>query len=246
MDRTGQHILVQNMTHWIRKGPFMLHGHFAYINFPQFGSEFHPIYINMIRDPLDRLVSHYYFLRFGDDYRPGLIRKRMKDPKTRMQTFDECVQNGGLDCHPNNLWLQVPFFCGHAAYCKIPGNPAAVESAKQHFTENYLFVGLTEAFEDSVHILEKLLPQFFSGASNLLKTSDRWHLRRTKGKLPVQEATRTLFQGNPVWQAEQDFYQFVRAEFYEVRKTLLQSSSNHIDRTDRYFRFVKIRPKSAY
>ena len=33
------------------------------------------------------------------------------------QSFDECVAKAGADCDPENLWMQIPFFCGHAAEC---------------------------------------------------------------------------------------------------------------------------------
>jgi hypothetical protein len=33
------------------------------------------------------------------------------------QTFDECVLNNDVDCRADDIWMQIPFFCGHAAQC---------------------------------------------------------------------------------------------------------------------------------
>ena len=61
--------------------------------------------LGLIPDFCSRLVSYYYFLRYGDDYRKGKIRSHMGD-KT---TFDECVAKKMRDCDPKKLWQQVKY-----------------------------------------------------------------------------------------------------------------------------------------
>ena len=70
IDQDRQH-MIKNITNF-EYSPAFFHGHFAFLPFP----EPKPIYINLIRDPLDRLVSYYYFLRHGDNFRKGLARSK--------------------------------------------------------------------------------------------------------------------------------------------------------------------------
>uniref|UniRef100_A0A3B4WSR6 Heparan sulfate 2-O-sulfotransferase 1 n=1 Tax=Seriola lalandi dorsalis TaxID=1841481 RepID=A0A3B4WSR6_SERLL len=157
---------VRNVTSWREMKPGFYHGHVAYLDFSKYGVKGKPMYINVVRDPIERLVSYYYFLRFGDDYRPGLRRRKQGDKKT----FDECVSSGGSDCAPEKLWLQIPFFCGHHSECWNAGSRWALEQAKYNLVNEYLLVGVTEELEDFIMILEAALPRFFKGATELYKT----------------------------------------------------------------------------
>ena len=53
-----------------------------------------------------------------------------------------------------------------------PGNQRALEQAKRNLIDHYLLVGVTERMEQMIVLLEKLLPQFFYGASQHFCTLD--------------------------------------------------------------------------
>jgi len=213
--------LMANMTSWSVNFPAVYHGHFAYFDIPQGilrSSSTKPVWINVIRKPVDRLVSFYYFLRYGDDLRINKVRSRMGDKVT----FDECVElKHSPDCDPHKLWLQVPWFCGHARRCwNPPGNDWALHQAKRNLVEKYLVVGVTEDLESFIEIVEWLLPKFFRGAASLYKqegSKGNNHIRRTKHKDTVSEATMSVLKNTKIWRAEQDFYDFALAQFNAIK-----------------------------
>ncbi|CAD5121520.1 DgyrCDS10021 [Dimorphilus gyrociliatus] len=231
----------QNISKWVAKKPALYHGHIAYLDFSKLGEGLiKPIYINIIRDPLERLVSYYYFLRNGDDFRPHLKRRKSGNK----ESFDECAEKDGKDCDPENLWMQIPFFCGHAAECWYPGSNWALEQAKYNLVNNYLVVGLTEELNDFVAVLEAVLPRFFKGATHLYGTGRKSHLRKTFNKLPVSEETINKFQDSPIWKLENEFYQFAKYHFHFIKKrTFALLKDGHLQQQPSQFSFEKIRPR---
>ncbi|XP_066141902.1 heparin sulfate O-sulfotransferase [Euwallacea fornicatus] len=222
---------VSNVTEWDAIKPALYHGHFAYIDFNKFGAP-KPLYINILRRPLDRFISYYYFLRYGDNFRPHLVRKKAGNT----MTFDECVKKGLPECDPSAMWLQVPFFCGHAANCWKPGNKWALTEAKKNLVNNYFLVGVTEELDDFISVLEVSLPRMFKGALDHFVQSNKSHLRQTVQKdLPSGE-TVNKFKQNQVWQMENEFYEFALDNFHFTRRQTLKNRLQS-------FMYEKIRPR---
>ncbi|KAK7502530.1 hypothetical protein BaRGS_00006105, partial [Batillaria attramentaria] len=256
---------IHNITTWSEKKPAFYHGHLSFIDFNKFGVQKTPIYINVVRDPLDRLVSYYYFLRYGDDFRPYMKRRKAEVgvkvvlsfvPKTGKVgwnierivwalsvTFDECVERNGEDCDPENLWLQIPFFCGHVAECWVPGSRWALEQAKQNVLLNYLLVGVTEELGDFIAVLEATLPRFFNGATQLFNNGRKSHLRKTLKKYPPLQQTIDKIQQSTIWKMENEFYEFVLEHFHYVKQQTFDIvDGEYLEKGHRY-QYEKIRPR---
>ncbi|XP_032814886.1 heparan sulfate 2-O-sulfotransferase 1 [Petromyzon marinus] len=241
MSLQDQARFVKNVTVWKEMKPGFYHGHLAFVDFSKFGAYRKPIYVNVVRDPIERLVSYYYFLRFGDNYRPSLRRRKQGDKKT----FDECVQEKGVDCAPEKLWLQIPFFCGHSAECWTVGSRWALEQAKLNLVNEYLLVGVTEELEDFILILEAVLPRFFKGATELFKKGTKSHLRKTaEKKAPSADTVHTL-QQSEVWKLEHEFYEFALEQFSFIRAHTVREKDGELYPLAQNYFYEKIYPKQS-
>lgn len=241
MSLDDQTTFVMNITSWKEKKPSLFHGHISFIDFSKFGVKTKPIYINLIRDPLERLVSYYYFLRYGDDFRPHVARKR----KGNTDTFDECVAKHGRDCDPNIMWMQIPFFCGHAFDCWVPGNAWALQEAKRNLINNFLLVGVTEQMHDFVALLELALPRFFKGATALYEAGNKSHLRKTNNKEQPSEESVAKIRESSIWKMEQDFYEFALNQFNFMKKLSFHPNEGGeaLRPKGQQFFYEKIRPR---
>ena len=102
--------------------------HFNYINFRLYGLP-QPIYINMVRDPVERIISWFYYRRTPwsavQNYK---ISKRFRSTQFYKKRFEGCVRSGDPEClyregdnfeqTKSDHIRQSLYFCGHDAVCE--------------------------------------------------------------------------------------------------------------------------------
>lgn len=88
----------QNVT-----APLSYSKHMNFLNFEQFNLT-NPIYVNFVRDPIERVISWYYYIRQGwyqidprqeDNFRNSKFSNNIK---TLKMTFGDCVKSKEAEC----------------------------------------------------------------------------------------------------------------------------------------------------
>lgn len=208
--------------------PYLYTRHVHFLNFTRFHIE-QPVYINIIRDPINRFLSNYFFRRFGDwrGEQNHLIRTPgMKDDE-RYLDINVCILENYPECSNPRLFYIVPYFCGQHPQCREPG-VWALERAKQNVLENFLLVGILEELEDVLLLLERLLPHYFTDVLTIYKSPAFWKMGNLTGTVrkhtPTPAALQVLYRR---MRYEYDFYDFIRAQFHLMKKKIgLRSSSS--------------------
>ncbi|XP_070561377.1 uronyl 2-sulfotransferase-like [Ptychodera flava] len=193
--------------------PYIYNRHVDYVDFSRFGSE-QPMGINLIRDPLDRTVSFYYYTRFGD----AITQRSASSIKDVNQTFDECVVKEREECNTNNTFRIIPYFCGQEDICRVPSRQA-LERAMLHVVRDYVFVGVLEDFNNTLLVFENVIPQFFAGAmdayKSVLEKGDVQSFKSVSRKEP-SEVAKTIMRERLA--LEYEFYDFVKKRMEYIKK----------------------------
>mmetsp|Transcript_22624 Transcript_22624/g.33577 ORF Transcript_22624/g.33577 Transcript_22624/m.33577 type:complete len:350 (-) Transcript_22624:520-1569(-) len=130
-----------------------------------------PVYIQMVREPISRVISQFYFLTAPR--RDATYRTKMKQLQTEAGFFiekgdlDDCILNATNPERCERTNEMTSYFCGYVRECANPASPEALKMATANL-ENYAFVGILEDFQTTVAMFEKLLPRYFEGASSIV------------------------------------------------------------------------------
>jgi len=103
-------------------------------------------YITMLRDPVDRVISHYYYL---------LAKNHFKT----CTSFEDFIQ---MDLNRN---IQTQYISGNT----LPDLPKAIEHLERYFS----IVGITERFNESLYLMKKQFGWHQFDYSNRNVTSHR-------------------------------------------------------------------------
>ncbi|XP_071948825.1 uronyl 2-sulfotransferase-like [Antedon mediterranea] len=197
--------------------PVLFERHMHFLTFP---NSKRVRYINIIRDPIDRFISQYYFRRFGDDRNP-MNFLGTDQSKYQLQTINECVLKRLPECSGNRLQYIIPFFCGHSPQCSLLNSSIPLDMAKANIKRSFVTVGLLEEIEDTFAVLEKAIPRLFQGATAEIvrrqkqKTSKPF---QTKSKVMPTEEVNNILLEEMYW--EYQLYDYVKERFKNQKKTL--------------------------
>jgi dermatan/chondrotin sulfate uronyl 2-O-sulfotransferase UST len=212
---------------------YFLLKHQYYLNFTNYETE-QPTMINVVRDPVSRFSSMYYFNRYGfasmgSQARQGVARHVWKGKEEDIdQTLDECIIKQSDECL-EPIQVMVRYFCGTGAECGMKGAgqgafgakndwnkvARAAELAKHNIINNYYAIGIVEQFDASLDLFEKLLPDFFTGAKAAYH-SEEVMAKRSSSSTAVKHGfnneTRAYMEAGPL-RYEMDLYNLIVSIF---------------------------------
>ncbi|XP_969659.3 heparan sulfate 2-O-sulfotransferase pipe [Tribolium castaneum] len=205
--------------------------HVCFTNISRFGFP-EPIYINLVRDPVERVISWYYYVRAPWYYVERKIAFPdipLPDPKWLKKDFEHCVLSGDRECKYltgetregiGDHRRQSMFFCGHHSECLPFNTPGALERAKRVVEQHYAVVGVLEDLNTTLTVLEKYIPRFFTGAYEIYWNEiSRFNpINKNAFKPPVSETVKNIVRQN--FTKEIEFYQFCKQRLHKQYSAL--------------------------
>ncbi|XP_036336971.1 heparan sulfate 2-O-sulfotransferase pipe-like [Rhagoletis pomonella] len=199
--------------------------HVNYLNFTKYEKP-RPIYVNMVRDPVERVISWYYYIRSPWIFVPKRRKsqREMPNPQWVNTEFDQCVLRGDKVCtyiegstleRVGDHRRQTLFFCGHNARKCLPFNTKLpMQIAMRTVEEEYAVVGTWEDTNVTLSVLENYIPSYFRGAKNMYFMGMQNNIENHNPMKPeIGEDIKEMVRKN--FTQEIEFYQFCRQRLHK-------------------------------
>ncbi|XP_034658965.1 heparan sulfate 2-O-sulfotransferase pipe-like isoform X5 [Drosophila subobscura] len=183
-----------------------------------------PIYMNLVRHPIEKVISAYYYMRhpkFAAQSVRRNPRKKIQDKTYYDMTFNECVKQRiaphcVFDAHNpfNGDWRRFNLhLCGNAAICKQLNSEATMQMAKRNVEQEYAVVGTWEQTNVTLAVLEAYIPRFFAGAAKVYYSQPQTFTRNTTPhNNSLDEDVERYLKDS--FKFELELYQFVMQRLY--------------------------------
>lgn len=196
--------------------------HVCFVDFSRHNNSI-PIYVNMVRDPVERVISWYYYVRAPWYF---VERKRafpdlpLPNPNWLRKDYELCVKRGDKECRYSDGGTRedfgqlTEFFCGQDDECTGFNTEIAMKKAMHNVEKNYAVVGVLEDMNKTLTVLEHYVPRFFKGAMDTYWKDMRNFkaLNRNIYKPPVAEATKEIVRKN--FTREIEFFEFCKQRLH--------------------------------
>lgn len=201
-----RHAKTMFSNHEIKRYIFIAHFYFrSRIKVP-----YQYIYINQVRDPVRRVISHFFYTHRSKN-RPKRRLREMRRNGHLKESFEHCLQQQHEGCERN---LMTRFFCGKHWYCK-GGTTRALQRAKSNIVRYYASVGLLEHLDVYKKILHKRLPGFVP--HNATESVFKVKVNPRYNSSEVSE--RTINKIRKLNAADIKLYEFIQKRFWRQAKT---------------------------
>lgn len=205
--------------------------HTGFVDFAKLNSPM-PIYMNMVRDPIERVISLYYFKRSP----PSLSRMKSKYPGIKIpgdqwinQEFESCVRKHNPECtymdgiRRRDMTQLTEFFCGQHNYCSDFNTDEALKAAKENVEKHYVVVGVLEDFNKTLKVFEHYMPEIFKGALDIYWNKLHGEKKnQNKYRPSVDNAIRKVLTKN--FTREIEFYDFCKQR---LQRQYMSMSGRH-------------------
>ncbi|XP_020815966.1 heparan sulfate 2-O-sulfotransferase pipe-like, partial [Drosophila serrata] len=191
------------------------------LHFPQ------PIFINLIRDPIERVISWFYYKRTPwNSVKMFEVTGKFQNRSHYVKNFEDCVLMHDPECRYDfglkfkedsaDHKRQSLFFCGHSPICEPFNTPGAIARAKQNVERDYSVIGSWEDVNVTLTVLEHYIPRFFKGSTDVYyepikglafkkQNTNHW-------KPKISERIKQIMRAN--FTQEYEFYHFCKQRLY--------------------------------
>jgi len=197
--------------------------HVCFTNFTKFNLDM-PIYVNMVRDPVERVISWYYYVRapwYFVERKRAFPELPLPNPNWLKKDYDTCVRRGDKECRyqdgdeRDDFGQLTEFFCGQDDDCTGFNTEVAMRKAKENVEKHYAVVGVLEELNKTLTVLEHYVPRFFKGAKDVYWNEVQIFSRINRNiyKPPVAEATKEIVRKN--FTRELEFFDFCKQRLHK-------------------------------